>query len=253
MNKLQSSRFEFKYLLKEQTAREVARCVLRHLEPDEYTRGRQGLGYMIYSLYLDSPDYRLCRATLCGEKNRFKLRLRIYDQDPSSPVFFEIKRRDNLAILKQRASLRRDCVAKILSGHPPRREYLWKKDDQKSFQSLVNFCELRDAIDARPAAYTAYYREGYELPDDNIYRVTFDRQLRAGTYTGSLDVRDWKVWPQPYVDGVVLELKFTDRFPLWMNELVQEFDLYRTSMPKYVECLKQVRRDQHLRMEGYLS
>jgi hypothetical protein len=39
------------------------------------------------------------------------------------------------------------------------------------------------------------------------------------------------------VDGVVLELKFTDRFPNWMHDCVQIFNLRRTTMPKYVECV----------------
>ena len=35
----------------------------------------------------------------------------------------------------------------------------------------------------------------------------------------------------------MLELKFTDRFPQWMELLVETFNLNRVSMPKYVECV----------------
>ena len=42
--------------------------------------------------------------------------------------------------------------------------------------------------------------------------------------------------------GCVLEIKFTDRFPSWTQELVQTFNLRRTSMPKYVECVDAARR-----------
>ena len=38
-------------------------------------------------------------------------------------------------------------------------------------------------------------------------------------------------------DIVVLELKFTDRFAAWMRTLVEEFNLQRTSVPKYVHCI----------------
>jgi len=38
------------------------------------------------------------------------------------------------------------------------------------------------------------------------------------------------------VPGIVLELKFTDRFPNWMRQMVQTFNLFRTSMAKYVTC-----------------
>jgi hypothetical protein len=80
-------------------------------------------------------------------------------------------------------------------------------------------------------------REAYEPPDSNLYRVTFDRMLYGGAYNGSLGVGDLKQWPRPQVDGVVLELKFTDRFPHWMHDCVQIFNLRRTTMPKYVECV----------------
>ena len=89
--KLQSSRFEFKYLIDEPTAADIRRFVLHHIEPDKHTVGREGIGYPVHSLYLDSTDFFTCRATLHGEKNRFKLRVRFYDDNPDSPVFLEIK------------------------------------------------------------------------------------------------------------------------------------------------------------------
>jgi len=39
------------------------------------------------------------------------------------------------------------------------------------------------------------------------------------------------------VDFVTLELKFTDRFPHWMRDVVHAFNLERRSVPKYVECV----------------
>jgi hypothetical protein len=37
---------------------------------------------------------------------------------------------------------------------------------------------------------------------------------------------------------VVMEIKFTDAFPLWVRRLVQHFELRRVSAAKYVECVK---------------
>ena len=36
--------------------------------------------------------------------------------------------------------------------------------------------------------------------------------------------------------GIVLEMKFDNRFPVWMRELVRNCNLYRTCMAKYVQC-----------------
>jgi hypothetical protein len=124
----------------------------------------------------------------------------------------------------------------LIAGDWPKRSDLIQSDG-KNYKALYNFCDLRDSIRAAPAAYTSYLREAYEPPDSNLYRVTFDRRIMAGAYNGRLGVADLGKWTRPQVDGVVLELKFTDRFPSWMHDLVQIFNLRRTTMPKYVECV----------------
>jgi len=234
--KLQACRYELKYMLDERTAVAVRDYVLHYLQPDQHTDPLEGFGYSVHSLYLDSQDLKLCRATLDGEKNRFKLRIRFYEDTPDSPVFFEIKRRSNDVILKQRAAVWRTAVPDLLAGHWPTRAALIKDDDM-NFQALHNFCNLRNMIYAAPSAYTSYIREAYEPPDSNSFRVTFDRNLLAGAYRGTLSVADLQEWARPDIQGVVLELKFTDRFPNWMHHLVQLFNLRRGSMPKYVECV----------------
>jgi hypothetical protein len=43
---------------------------------------------------------------------------------------------------------------------------------------------------------------------------------------------------RPDIKGVILEIKFTDRFPCWTRDMVQMFGLSRQSMPKYCECVE---------------
>jgi hypothetical protein len=237
-DKLQAARYEFKYVIDENTARKVGEFVLAFLEPDRYTVGREGLGYAVHSLYLDSPNLFTMWAVLNGEKNRFKLRARFYDE--SGPVFCEIKRRVNLVILKQRTVVRRDAVQHVLEGAPPSHNVLVEPENLRQLNALRNFCLLRDRIHARPSAYTTYMREGYEKLGDNAVRVTLDRRLRASKYHGGLDIADVEAWAGLEMDGVVLELKFTDRFPDWMHTLVQWCNLTRTGFAKYVKCVSLV-------------
>jgi hypothetical protein len=235
-SKIQSSRYEFKYIVTEATAAQVRQFSSSYIEPDGYTVGKEGTGYEVYSLYLDSPDLVTCRATMTGQKNRFKIRLRFYDDNPTSPVFLEIKRRVNTVILKQRAAVRRSSIDRLLTG----RRLTWSDlitDDEKNREALYSFCRLCDKLNARPAAYTSYMREGYEPPNNNIVRVTFDRQLRGGPFRGKFGLDDQDQWVAPKLGGVVLELKFTDRFPHWMHTLTETFNLNRISVPKYVECV----------------
>src|ERR1043166_10080018 len=98
LDKMQTQRFELKYLVPEEIAlgaRDFVRC---YLDCDEYGASLPNLSYPVHSLYLDSDDLKLYRATINGDKNRFKLRLRYYDERPDSPIFFEIKRRTNSTI-----------------------------------------------------------------------------------------------------------------------------------------------------------
>jgi hypothetical protein len=235
-SKLQTNRYELKYIIDEPRAHAIHRFVRAHLEPDSHTQGHEGRGYAVHSLYLDSPGFLTCAATLHGIKNRFKLRLRFYDDEPDSPVFCEIKRRVNMIILKKRAAVRRSAIPDLLAGAMPDPSMLYV-DNYRNHDALLRFCELRDLIDAHPAAYTSYWREGYETAEGNAVRVTFDRELRGGIFHGSLSVADLESWAEPEVGGVVLELKFTDRFPQWMHTLAEMFALERTSMPKYVKCV----------------
>ncbi len=238
---MQACRYEFKYLVDQNTADRIRDFISVYLENDEFTDPITGRGYPVHSLYLDSRDLKLCRQTLQGEKNRYKLRIRFYDDRPDSPVFFEIKRRVSEVILKQRAAVWRTAVPDLLAGKLPTMSMLVKASE-KSARALKDFHELSRSIDARPAAYTSYIRAAYEPPSDNRYRVTFDTELRAGEFRDQLGIGGLDQWEQPTIDGVVVELKFTDRRPNWMSECVQRFSLKRISVPKYVECANVVDR-----------
>jgi len=92
---LQKQRYELKYVIPEQKAlaiRDFLRC---YLDVDNNCLGQPDLSYSVHSLYLDSPGMALYHSTINGDKNRFKLRIRFYNEREDTPVFLEIKRRMN--------------------------------------------------------------------------------------------------------------------------------------------------------------
>ena len=232
---MQANRFELKYIISETTASQVRDFIKFYLEPDEYADPNNCNSYMIHSLYLDNPGLALCKATLHGLKNRFKLRIRFYDEVPEHPVFFEIKSRVNDVILKERAAVHRGSVPRLRFPTCERSDLL--KCDPRTYNTLQRFCSLRHQIGAGGKAFVSYLREAYVSPHDDSVRVTFDRQITASHYNDEFRVRPLESWLQPKVDGVVLELKFTDRFPGWMGDLTRVFGLTRTTMAKYVHCV----------------
>jgi hypothetical protein len=228
-----TNRFELKYLIAERQACGVRDFVRTFLSRDPFARPDMSWSYANYSIYLDGADLPLYSASIQGQRNRFKLRVRYYDDRPNTPVFFEIKKRMNDVILKQRAAVRKDAAVALVCGKWPHAEDLCDPSDIEDLSSLRRFCELRDAIAAEPRLVTYFEREAWVDPHDKQRRVTFDRASKAAPFRGSLFPPAFTVTTFP---AVILELKFTDRFPIWMREMVQTFDLHRTSMAKYVHC-----------------
>lgn len=240
-HRMQENRFELKYIISERCARDLREFSRAYLVPDPYANPAKGFSYPIHSLYLDSPALDLCQATVRGLKNRFKLRLRYYDNNPASPVFFEIKRRVNDAILKRRAPVRRECALAMLSHYCPRMEDLVNPEDPKAYDGLRQFCEIAGAIDARGQAIVSYTREAWVTEANDTIRVTFDRDISGELWAGDLTIDGVENGVHPEIGGVILEIKFTDRFPVWMREMVRIFNLQRRSMAKYVTCLMRLK------------
>lgn len=256
---MQRNRFELKYLIDERCARGVRDFIRSHLVRDRYAQPQLGHCYPIYSLYLDSPGLRLFYSTVHGEKNRFKLRLRYYSDRADEPVFFEIKRRVNDVILKERAAVKRQNVKRLLAGYPPTAADLLDENDPEALSALSHFCHLRHLVGAGGRAIVSYTREAWDAADNDGVRVTFDRAVGGAWFDETRPIADalrvdrrWTFPPMPHGD-VVLELKFTGRYPNWMRELVSTFDLYRTCMAKYVNCVEalgpQAVRGHRLRLE----
>ena len=229
-----NSRYEMKYIVGEGKARAIRDYLRLYLMPDEYAHEGSPPGYFVHSLYLDAPHRALYQQTVDGEKNRFKLRIRFYDEQPESPVFLEIKRRSNDAILKTRAAVSRAAAEEFLRGNLLRYDALLKRD-ARSEMALTEFSDLRDRLRAEGSVFVSYRREAYVHPTAAGLRVTFDRELVGAPY----QARGLSLPRNSHaaeVEGVILELKYMGQFPSWMRRLVEMFNLRRQSVPKYVEC-----------------
>ena len=231
---LMESRYELKYLIPNAQALRVREFVQQHLEVDEYGACQPNLSYPVHSVYLDSDDWKIYWRTINGDKNRFKLRVRYYNESPRTPVFFEIKRRMKDVILKSRCAVKRGGEQAVLAGHVPDPEFLVSTHPADLF-ALERFLELMLELDAKPKAHVAYLREAYVSPYNNEVRLTMDRAVKC---VPRFDGRLITTMEDPFVcttDTVILELKFTERFPNWYRDLVRSFNCFQTGAAKYVE------------------
>ncbi|HOX04648.1 MAG TPA: polyphosphate polymerase domain-containing protein [Candidatus Paceibacterota bacterium] len=237
-DRLQPQRFELKYIISESKALAVRDFVRSYLQLDEYGESMPDLSYHIHSIYLDSDNLQLYQDTINGNRNRFKLRMRYYDEEPDSPVFFEIKRRKNNCILKQRGAVRgewkREAVPWLLAGHFPD-EIQLLSTEPKYMVAIQRFILLMNQLRAAPRAHVHYRREAWISRGDNSIRVTMDREVVcAPEFAPTLGVSAVKV-PHVFGNKVVLELKFTDRFPVWFQVMVESLGLLQTSAAKYAD------------------
>lgn len=238
--KMQSARFEMKYIVQDEQVDDIRRYLLSKLVMDENNSPDRPQGYPVCSLYLDSPSLYLYGQTLQGSKNRFKLRMRFYDDDQSGPAFLEIKRRETEIIRKKRAACTRLGALQVLKGAHPHRSMLFKNRDS-DFDSLKAFSRLSRDINAGPACYVVYDREAFVSPGSDHIRCTFDRNLYGGIYYPGDSLIVPKTGATPYLGGTVLEMKFTDRYPNWMPDIARIFNLQKTSVPKYILCMDSLR------------
>jgi hypothetical protein len=232
-------RYEMKYLVSEIVAAGIVRYIRPFIPADRYSKLQRGGHYPIVSLYLDAPDLQLCKESLSGVRNRFKLRIRSYTDEPEYPRFFEIKRRINRVILKSRARVTDGDVPLLLKGRSlPPQGYTTDMEALNQFQLYVA------AVDAGPVVLIRYMRQAFESVTPDRVRVTFDRELY------------YKVTDEPYVrlggsgwqhndlttGYTILEIKFTGSYPVWLTRLVQHFDLEVMAISKYATSMQQASR-----------
>ena len=127
-----ASRFELKYLIPERVALQVRAFVQQHLEVDEFGVGKADFSYPVHSLYLDSDDWEIHRRTVNGDKNRFKLRIRYYNENPRTPVFFFGHRDVPVAVETAGGpqAWNSGGPKETKEGHPPRKQGSYRHKPQ---------------------------------------------------------------------------------------------------------------------------
>jgi hypothetical protein len=241
---MQAQRFEMKYVVNETTAQDIRAFVGHYLDLDEFGMGRPDCSYPVNSLYLDSSELATFQQWVRADRNRFKLRLRFYDEEPDTPVFLEIKRRVLDCILKQRCSVRKGALEHVLAGQIPPPDLLHSHSG-KAQQALHAFVNAVLRLQARPTLLVTYQREAYLDLNNNAVRVTLDRRVRMAPRSGLDFSLLTEGFVQPFGELVIVEIKFTNRFPRWAGDMVSALGLRREGAAKYCEGVANLWRPDH--------
>jgi hypothetical protein len=231
------NRHECKFVIGEEAAARVLRRVQPYVAPDPFAAKSPTHTYTIASLYLDDSARSLYRETLGGLAHRYKLRVRSYGDAPAAPIFVEVKRRHDRVVQKLRCPIDRRHLADVLAG---RLDVVDGLSPAKQ-ASLREFARLQQLRQAAPLLTVRYERQAYVGVDDDEVRVTFDRRLAALPEAVPVVRLHADGYETIRMGGVVLELKFTDRCPAWMLEVIRAEELRRRSFSKYGTSLEGLR------------
>ena len=237
-------RKEVKYRLTAQQYAQVRTLLKAYMTPDKYG------ATAINTCYLDTPERYLIEKSLEKPKYKEKLRVRRYGDacDPTTPTFVEIKKKFKGIVYKRRVGMTNAAANAFLAGMPYERAIaLYPLDDPSAraeSESAVSRQIAREIFAFRrrygklsPSMDIRVIRTAWKLtktgkeatPDGFDVRVTFDEHMC------SLDrFDDHACWQDIATPGeVLMEIKITGAYPLWLVDILNECGCKKTSFSKY--------------------
>lgn len=215
-------RYEMKYLLNKRQTDALCQQLEGHMKIDEY-----GLT-SIASLYYDTPDSRLIRASLEKQEFKEKLRLRSYGQATyASPVYLELKRKYDGVVYKRRVQSTIPEIARFFSGS----DALGTGQIQKELAFFRDYYKV-----LAPACLIIYDRAAYFEPGGDL-RLTIDHRPRYRTECLTL-TESMDGLPLLAEGWSILEIKVHGALPLWLSSILNENRIFKTSFSKYGEAYR---------------
>ena len=207
-------RFELKYLLTPEQYRIMKAAADERLRPDEFGETT------IQSLYFDTPDYRLVRASLEGPVYKEKLRVRCYGMnDDDRNVYIEMKRKSEGVVYKRRISCKEPEGLALFGGSFP---------DTQIGRELDYFRRIYEGIGPRILILSE--RAAFFDPESDL-RVTFDTGIRYRTTDLNFhtSAAGTDIIPPGYA---LMELKAGASYPLWLCRLLSDNNICKRSFSK---------------------
>ena len=212
-------RYEKKYLLNPDQYKRLKQRLEGKLEPDRFGKST------ISNIYFDTPDHCLIQRSLEKPVYKEKLRLRSYGTPGmSDTVFVELKKKYKSIVYKRRVDMSLKEAVHYLYDLKP-----YEKPSQIT-KEIDWFLSYYEGIS--PAMFISYDRTAlYSIEDPNL-RITFDRNILWREEDLKLD---YGVWGDSLLEQGqrVMEIKIPDAMPLWLSHILDDLQIYPTSLSKY--------------------
>ena len=222
------SRFEFKYIINKNLSKIIQKEVKNFTINDDFTKKKDK--YLVRSLYFDNNIFTNFKEKIDGIKNRHKFRIRTYSikKNELVPMYLEMKGRDNQRTFKNRTKIEIDdlnffCGKKDLFHL--KKKYL---DNKLINQFIFDFYRKK----ILPKVIIDYNRRALLSKNGLYFRLTFDSDIKA---CSSQDIFEKNHnWKECISGNDILEVKFDLNIPPWFHRIIQNYQLKRISVSKFV-------------------
>ena len=219
-------RYEKKYLLNEKQYFSVLEMLKDCTLPDKYGKST------VCSIYYDTPDKRLIRASIEKPVYKEKLRLRSYGvPNDGTDCFLELKKKFKGVVYKRRIVTPYSGGISYMNGYETALEPSQIKNEIDYFKSYYGTLS--------PSVDIFYNRLAFYDKEDSTVRLTFDSGILYREK--ELDLKNGIYGELILPDGMYLmEIKTAGAMPIWTAEMLTRLKIYPASFSKYGTAYKNI-------------
>ncbi len=227
------SRYEFKYILRKDLSDKIEKDTKSFMRYDEHANKELDNRYFVRSLYFDNLQSSNFYEKVDGMKIRGKYRLRTYSDifDKNIPIFLEMKGRSNERTYKLRTKVKYEHLNYFFSQS----KYPLLLSIYTRNNLVINnfvFDSFRKKI--FPRVLVDYYRRPYINKFGLYFRLTFDSNILVSKTQRLFINKSFSSWIECRAGYTVLEVKFERSIPPWFHRIIQNYNLRRLSISKFV-------------------
>ncbi len=225
MNTLDKNyRHELKFIINNSDIELLKKKISLFMHEDNHYEGE----YFIKSLYFDDIYNSSYQSKLDGDYSREKYRIRIYSNDKSY-ISLELKGKDNNLSYKER-----EIITYEEYNHIIKKEYDKINIDNRELLGRFLFdIKNKNLI---PSIIVDYYRCAYVYDIEDV-RITFDRDIKSGLFNYNLFDNKAVNISALESNETILEVKYNDRLPSFIKEIINNTKLVKIAVSKYVLCM----------------
>ena len=232
------SRYEFKYILNKKKSDLIETECKYFMKFDENIDKKLDNRYFVRSLYFDNKFSTNFYEKVDGMKSRKKYRLRTYSKisNNKNDIYLEMKGRANQRTYKARTKV-----------EP---EYLKFFYNQKNYSGLFDIYGKKNEVinnfvfdgfkkDIYPRVLIDYKRRPYINKTGLNFRLTFDSNILSTKNNKLFDNNNVLSWEECRSGYTILEVKFERSITPWFHRIIQNYNLERLSISKFVLGMQQ--------------